>query len=131
MVRLSLCVVSGRGIGSQFGPGRDETVTRSRRVGVDVEAEPSGEKSLDFIVDHLSPRERGEPALLPSEHRHAALLRAWVCKEAHVKALGLGLGPSAITRNAPVLLTATDPARLPRSPWFRGRHHFPPLHRRS
>mgnify|MGYP006221470733 CR=1 FL=1 len=67
MVRLSLCVVSGRGIGSQFGPGRDETVTRSRRVGVDVEAEPSGEKSLDFIVDHLSPRERGELAETPEQ----------------------------------------------------------------
>lgn len=66
-------------------------VVANRRVGVDIEPVDDALVALDFVAEHLSELERQQLAKLPAHKRPAAKLRAWVCKEAYTKAIGVGL----------------------------------------
>jgi 4'-phosphopantetheinyl transferase len=77
-------------------------VTRTGRVGVDIE---HGDRALNVdgvARKFMSPREQGMLAGLAGDARRRALLRLWTCKEAMSKATGDAL--SAPFRNLDVAL---------------------------
>ena len=66
-------------------------VAVGRSVGIDVEeVRPMVERDA-IIARFLSARERSDFARLPETLRTAAFFRAWICKEAYIKAIGTGL----------------------------------------
>lgn len=66
-------------------------------VGVDVEAVRPDFAHVDEFAAAFSPEERFEMARVPSEDRALALARAWVRKEAYVKAIGEGVSRSLVS----------------------------------
>lgn len=60
-------------------------------VGVDVEGRRPEVDGLAISRRYLAPEEAAALAALPAEVRPFAFARLWACKEAFVKALGLGL----------------------------------------
>jgi 4'-phosphopantetheinyl transferase len=90
-------------------------VTLGREVGVDVEtAHPTVE--IDKLAErYFSEQERATLRELPLEQRERAFLRCWTCKEAFLKAQGLGLGRSLdsfdveVSPERPARLVATRP----------------------
>lgn len=78
-------------------------------VGVDAER-VRAERVVDDVERLYSPRERAALAALPAEHRSAAFFRAWVRKEAVLKARGSGL--TAPLRDFEVTLAPGEPPRL-------------------
>jgi 4'-phosphopantetheinyl transferase len=74
---------------SQAGALALVAVARGRTLGVDVEEQAAIDRvSLD---NQLAPQERAALAALAGDERRRALHRLWVCKEAYLKACGLGL----------------------------------------
>lgn len=63
-------------------------------VGVDVELVQASFANIADFGSALSPEERAQIADLPPAHRARALARAWVRKEAYVKAIGQGISCS-------------------------------------
>ncbi len=60
-------------------------------VGIDLEV-PTGRVQYRSIVSQvLSPSEQAGWDALPASEREAAIMRLWVCKEALLKAMGLGI----------------------------------------
>ncbi|MFE7778574.1 4'-phosphopantetheinyl transferase family protein [Streptomyces sp. NPDC057445] len=66
-------------------------VSRTGRIGVDVEP-AKRPMSFELLHDHMcTPAEQAELARMPDERKAAELLRLWTLKEAYTKALGQGL----------------------------------------
>jgi 4'-phosphopantetheinyl transferase len=65
-------------------------VSRTRPVGIDIEAEPCC-ADPEFIQSFLSTRERAGLARLSQTERAGALLKLWTLKEAYAKLVGTGL----------------------------------------
>jgi 4'-phosphopantetheinyl transferase len=85
-------------------------ITRLDTVGVDVEWHGRA-RDIEFVSGQfLSQFEMMQLRELPTELRAAALLRIWICKEALLKAMGLGLSfaPSQIE----ISILSHGPARL-------------------
>lgn len=61
------------------------------RIGVDVEVVRPMSDALRIARHHFAPSEVAALAALPAEALDAAFFACWTCKEAFVKALGLGL----------------------------------------
>lgn len=72
-------------------------VVRGAEVGFDVEAVPA-EVDDDLLRECLAPSELAELIALPQARRAAAFTLLWACKEAYLKAIGVGLGtaPAAV-----------------------------------
>lgn len=66
-------------------------VTRGRSVGVDLEKRRPRDANLEAVIGMFSPAEREELCRAPLQKWSAAFFDCWTCKEAFVKALGLGL----------------------------------------
>lgn len=72
-------------------------VVRAAEVGFDVEAVPAAVDD-DLLRECLAPSEMAELIALPQARRAAAFTLLWACKEAYLKAIGVGLGtaPAAV-----------------------------------
>jgi 4'-phosphopantetheinyl transferase len=66
-------------------------------VGIDVEAARPDFAHVDDFAAAFSPEERSELAGVPEQGRAVALARAWVRKEAYVKAIGQGVSRSLLS----------------------------------
>jgi len=84
-------------------------VARSREVGVDLEVIREDVETDKLAQRFFSVRERESLHLLPSQHRVPAFFRCWTCKEAFLKAQGVGLSRSLESFDVEV-----DPARSAR-----------------
>ena len=67
-------------------------VSRSRPLGVDLEASRQNRPVLDLARRYFDPAEAAALAALPEGQRQCAFLRLWSCKEAVLKAHGRGIG---------------------------------------
>jgi len=85
-------------------------VSPSRQVGVDLETLDAGNNYDAIAKQALSPRELALYDQLTAQERPAALLRTWTCKEAFLKALGVGL--SRPLAEIEVTFSVCEPARL-------------------
>ena len=85
-------------------------VSQSRMVGVDLETLDAGNNYDAIARQALSPRELAHYDQLPLLERPAAVLRTWTCKEAFLKALGVGL--SRPLAQIEVTWSLSEPARL-------------------
>jgi 4'-phosphopantetheinyl transferase len=85
-------------------------VSQGRHVGVDLETLDAGNNYEAIARQALSPRELALYDQLPAQDRPATLLRAWTCKEAFLKALGVGL--SRPLAEIEVTFSVSEPARL-------------------
>lgn len=63
----------------------------SREVGVDIEVMRSDVEYLDLAERFFAGREYEDLRQAPKENRRALFYRYWTCKEAYLKARGLGL----------------------------------------
>lgn len=68
-----------------------------RKVGIDIEGiKPI--KRLESLIDRcLSDREKAQVRAQSADHQPRAFLQTWTCKEAYLKAIGLGLTQSMRT----------------------------------
>lgn len=66
-------------------------VARGRELGLDLEMHRPPDSSLEAVAGFFSPSEREELRRVPSEQWTQVFFDCWTCKEAFVKALGLGL----------------------------------------
>ncbi len=66
-------------------------VARGRVLGLDLEMHRPPNSSLEAVAGFFSPSERDELRRVPSEQWTKVFFDCWTCKEAFVKALGLGL----------------------------------------
>ena len=66
-------------------------IARGQEVGVDVEAISEDVETDKLAERFFSARERAAIRALPSKQRVAAFYRCWTCKEAFLKAQGVGL----------------------------------------
>jgi 4'-phosphopantetheinyl transferase len=82
-------------------------VARGVRVGVDVER-LGGRPFLSLPGNVLRPAERAALESLPGSRRDDAFLRLWACKEAVLKATGVGLAVD------PALVEVSGPTQSPR-----------------
>lgn len=82
----------------------------NRSLGIDLEPIRPLEAMADLAREVCSETEQAELRSLPERERAAAFLRAWTCKEAVAKGLGLGLGLPLGTLE--VLVPGGPPARL-------------------
>ena len=98
-------------------------VTRGRAVGVDLE-QLGKEAEPELLEIILSAAEREQYQGLPAALREAAFLRAWVGKEAVLKATGLGF--SLDPRLVEVDVDPRRPPELRRFPAARGRYRLLP-----
>jgi 4'-phosphopantetheinyl transferase len=96
-------------------------VTQGRDVGVDIELIRRRMRWECLANRFFSPREVDKLKRWPAEQRAAAFFRCWTCKEAYLKAIGLGLCASldqfevsAGRDEMPGLLVAPDPHELQR-----------------
>ena len=78
-------------------------LTQRRRVGVDVEQMTHSYAQLQDVARTLDRHQRDALALLPAEAAAKAFYRAWVRREAMLKALGIGI--------------ARRPVAIDPSPW--------------
>lgn len=62
-----------------------------REVGIDVEQVRHDLDWAGIARSHFSPAEQAEIASLPPALRSTAFFRCWTCKEAYIKARGMGL----------------------------------------
>ena len=66
-------------------------IARGQPLGVDLERVDRKIEVDDLARRFFAPTEADALAILPAEHRLAAFLRLWTCKEAVLKALGEGI----------------------------------------
>jgi 4'-phosphopantetheinyl transferase len=66
-------------------------VTRSRRVGIDVELVRNDLEFMELAASHFSVREVSALQALPPVEQGPAFFRCWTRKEAYIKAWGTGL----------------------------------------
>ena len=66
-------------------------ITVGRRVGVDIERRDAKVRIHKLATRFFSPQEAAELASLPDSDQLAGFYRGWTCKEAYLKATGLGL----------------------------------------
>jgi phosphopantetheine--protein transferase-like protein len=85
-------------------------VTRRRAIGVDVERVRDIGDLDSILATAFSPRERKALHELDDAQRRVAFFRAWVCKEAFVKATGAGL--SQAPSDVEVSFEPGRPARM-------------------
>ena len=85
-------------------------VARSREVGVDIECVREDIETDKLAERFFSTRERESLRALPQEKRVAAFFRCWSCKEAFLKAQGVGLSRSLNSFDVDV--NVGHPARL-------------------
>ena len=85
-------------------------ITVGRRVGVDVERHDAKVRILKLAARFFSPREAAQLASLPECDQLAGFYRGWTCKEAYLKATGLGL--SFPLSKFTVALNPHEPASL-------------------
>lgn len=86
-------------------------LTEDREVGIDVEF-MRADLTEDIADHYFSPLETARLKAMPPEERWRAFFRVWTCKEAYVKAKGVGLSMSL---NRFVVSTDTgEPFRLKR-----------------
>lgn len=84
----------------------------SAEVGVDIELE-RGVRNHDRLARRIcTDRELEMLARAPEKNREALLLRLWTCKEAALKAVGIGLSGGA--RNVEAVITVNGAPRLSR-----------------
>jgi len=67
-------------------------IARSQELGVDIETQRRKRPVLDLAQRFFAAEEASALAGLDEAHRQIAFLRLWSCKEAVVKALGIGIG---------------------------------------
>jgi len=67
-------------------------VTLGREIGADIEAMRANVETDKLAERFFSPHERGALRALKPEQRARAFYRCWTCKEAFLKAQGVGLG---------------------------------------
>lgn len=85
-------------------------LTRSGRLGVDVERiRPLGDM-MQLVNSFFSPRERQEIATLPAEDQQLGFFTCWTRKEAYLKAMGDGLASPLDQFDMPVV--PSEPPRL-------------------
>jgi 4'-phosphopantetheinyl transferase len=90
-------------------------VTLGREIGADIEAMRDDVETDKLAERFFSPHERESLRTLPPQLRIAAFYRCWTCKEAFLKAQGIGLfrGLSTfdveVNPELPALLVATRP----------------------
>jgi len=92
-------------------------VVRGREVGVDIETIRAEVETDKLAERFFSPKERESLRAIPSQERISAFFRCWTCKEAFLKAQGLGLSRSLESfdvevnpeRLARILSTRPDP----------------------
>lgn len=72
------------------GPASAVALARKGRVGVDL-VDPCARVSDAGLLDLSTPGERAWIEALPEARRRRKLLEVWACREALLKALGLGL----------------------------------------
>lgn len=88
-----------------------------RDVGIDVEAVRFNNTNQGLAERFFSTAERAELLSLPVEKRNEAFFRYWTCKEAYVKARGVGLGiplnsfDVSLAHGRPERLAGDDSAR--------------------
>jgi 4'-phosphopantetheinyl transferase len=85
-------------------------ISRNRAVGVDLEVVDASNDHDAIASQALSPRELALYGQLPPEQRPPAVLRTWTCKEAFLKALGVGL--SRPLAQLEVTFSISEPVRL-------------------
>jgi len=83
---------------------------RNHEVGVDLEREKGHIAWRDLAERYFAPEEVAEMMSLPAAQQQTAFYRCWTCKEAYVKALGLGL--QVPLDGFAVALAPDQPARL-------------------
>jgi len=66
-------------------------VARGRELGLDLERHRPPDSSLEAVAGFFAPSEREALRRVPSEQWTGTFFDCWTCKEAFVKALGLGL----------------------------------------
>jgi 4'-phosphopantetheinyl transferase len=99
-------------------------VTLSREVGVDIEWIREDIETDKLAERFFSPREREALRGLPADKRVAAFFRCWSCKEAFLKAQGVGLSRSLdsfdvdLNVGQPARLVATRPDAAEAQRWF-------------
>ncbi|MBR8835373.1 MAG: 4'-phosphopantetheinyl transferase superfamily protein [Stigonema ocellatum SAG 48.90 = DSM 106950] len=84
-------------------------VSRDRLVGVDLEYIRPISDILNLANRYFSPNEYAVMRSLPPHQMQEVFFRYWTCKEAYLKATGVGIGQ---LEQIEVLLTPTEPARL-------------------
>jgi 4'-phosphopantetheinyl transferase len=88
--------------------------TYDREIGVDVECIRNDELAKNIPERFFSPREASALESLPEHEQNKAFFTYWTCKEAYLKARGVGLFSDlqrvevSVTSGAPVLLTGID-----------------------
>ena len=85
-------------------------IAAGRRVGVDVEQHDAKVRILKLAARFFSPREAAQLASLSEYDQLAGFYRGWTCKEAYLKATGLGL--SFPLSKFTVALNPHEPASL-------------------
>lgn len=88
-------------------------VTRSRRVGVDIEYVRQNPERMALAGRFFSPREAAALRSLPESQQEQAFYRCWTRKEAYIKAAGKGL--SLPLEQFDVSLAPGDPPALLRN----------------
>jgi len=89
-------------------------ISTGRALGVDLEPDQPGFDYQPLVDQLFAEAERAALAALPVQERGAAFVRIWTCKEAFVKACGLGL---SLPLSAIEIAAAPGaPARLRRLP---------------
>ena len=83
---------------------------RNRRVGIDVEMIRAGVEIHQLARHVFSQNEQAVLAALPPDQQTEAFFNGWTCKEAYVKARGLGFSQSL--RSFDVSLRPEEPAAL-------------------
>lgn len=66
-------------------------VCRGHDVGIDTEDAARGTLTMDLATHFFAPAEVAQAQALPAAVRQDALYGFWTCKEAYIKAVGLGL----------------------------------------
>jgi len=90
-------------------------VVRGREVGVDIEAIRAEVETDKLAERYFSVYERESLRALPNQDRTSAFFRCWTCKEAFLKAQGLGLARSLesfdveVNPERPARILATRP----------------------
>ena len=69
-------------------------ITKESAVGIDIEECNPAVKTLRLAQRFFAPPEAAELSQLPPEKQLAGFYRGWTCKEAYIKATGLGMSLS-------------------------------------
>jgi 4'-phosphopantetheinyl transferase len=99
-------------------------VARGQELGVDVELIRADVETEKLAERFFSPHERESIRALPSGERASSFFRCWTCKEAFLKAQGLGLSRSLdsfdveVNPERPARLLSTRPDSRESTRWF-------------